>query len=661
NEGVEDVAICDMLKQGCPIGLFDSIEENNAWPAYKPPPGLRPGEPEELRWAREKLEGEDWASLPIGGASGDMGRQWAELIEKEAQLGRVSEIPFEDAEAFTKVAVIWKKGSRGEVTGVRPIDDFRRSGLNRPIRENLKTTICLPKTQDIQTMLSTAFRGGTGNGLGGSQEAWTLEVDIQSAFRQVPIAMQDRNWLCFFGPPVDDMHQRRRVYRHEVAPFGLVTSPALWCRTAAVAFRVLRRLLAVAETQEGEGPLAISPKFRALLYVDDISMVTCSPRFSLIFMLLVLGLFNMPVALNKVKASRYDGRILGYGVEHGRGKAWLTVPEDKLARVENEVREMVNDPTRKNLRRAMGKLNWLAQVATPVKHSLSVGYELLGVLETKNLRRLNLSEPKRAELLRLVETARSHRRLEIVASGRGVDRYRLHVVCTDASLSGVGGVYVTLPWGTNEQADYLTAGVVPTWFAVNAEEHGSLWTDFKRLRLTAGAVGASTKPEERAGSGNWEFKSGDMVFLEMVAACIGVRLAQVAGSAALTTVYSDNEAVVKILSSQKSRAASLRILMSTVAQSSGGFAAKFIAGERNKVADAISRRPTREIRQSAPKWWMAAETQVVADVVKRLCDECFSVRLPCYSPMAGPERVNLDELAFWAQRQPQSASMEAAA
>ncbi|KAF4653666.1 hypothetical protein FOL47_010346, partial [Perkinsus chesapeaki] len=49
-----------------------------------------------------------------------------------------------------------EEGGNGETTGVRPIDDHRRSGLNRPIRQGLRTTISLPKTTNIQSMLATA-------------------------------------------------------------------------------------------------------------------------------------------------------------------------------------------------------------------------------------------------------------------------------------------------------------------------------------------------------------------------------------------------------------------------------------------------------------------------------------------------------------------------
>ncbi|KAF4648091.1 hypothetical protein FOZ61_003160, partial [Perkinsus olseni] len=121
----EDTDICTMVHDGVPIGLHEPVRESPAWPPYSKGNVLKSGEPDHIQWPAKDLELLSISDWPTGRIDEDMLPLFSALLEKELAQGRLKRVDAADAEALTRVSVIWKPGREG--SAIRQLDDFRRS------------------------------------------------------------------------------------------------------------------------------------------------------------------------------------------------------------------------------------------------------------------------------------------------------------------------------------------------------------------------------------------------------------------------------------------------------------------------------------------------------------------------------------------------------
>ncbi|KAF4647908.1 hypothetical protein FOL47_004014, partial [Perkinsus chesapeaki] len=319
---------------------------NKAWPPFTGADKYREGEPldGDLRWVAEKFYDLKWAELPIGRIEPDMDDKLQALIDSELASGRIKRVSEEEVVAYSKQLAIWKPNK----SDIRPLDDYRRSGLNMRIRRNLRTTICLPRLRDICAMLAETCI---------SESFKIIEIDLEHAFRVVKVCQRDRALLGFIRPGQKE-EESLEIFQHQVLPFGLITSPTLFCRGAAVGFRVKKRFLAIAlAILDGCLPLAPVPivrsgktimarcvklDFRSMIYVDDVSeSMAKHAGFAVVFTLLTLLVEGFPISFHKVKALSQEAHILGFEVainNEGNGLR-LGVPSTKVDQICAEIEQ----------------------------------------------------------------------------------------------------------------------------------------------------------------------------------------------------------------------------------------------------------------------------------------------------------------------------------
>jgi hypothetical protein len=521
---------------GCGVGLKVPIHENPAcWPLARGSRPLRKGEPLDIRWNKTGCE---FCHIPSCGKieEGLMKTLVYKQIEDELVAGRMVEANWDNSttKALTKLSAIWKS----DRLKVRLLSDFRRSGINRQIP--LLTTVLLPKLSDIKVLLMES-----------SSSEFLGEFDIKSAYRNIPVSPHEADWLCVTDPR--ESNSPGKCLRDVCLPFGLISSPLIFCRINANLFRLQKKLFRVIFKSE--------PK--AMLYIDDASWFLKLIK-QLVFVIVISLMLKMPIEFTKVHYQKSNTRIQGVRVCIETRS--ISIPEEKRSTLTKLIMEVLNcnKILVATLESLTGKLSWCAQLIRHWKPNLQYLYQLKGVATTEKLRSIQLSE-KVKEVLRTYVQQLS---CDISIPVMSITAKQIHLI-TDASTYGLGGCY------SFEEHFY--------WFALNQDDDVEIWSKIIEMRNTDNSL-----------------VCGDISYLELFAIIEGLLCIEkfVANKCEEFTIHCmcDNVAAVTAINKWNSTSKSMRWLLGMVTGWVGRVTATHIAGEENIFCDFVSRNPKAETR-----------------------------------------------------------------
>ena len=146
-----------------------------------------------------------------------------------------------------------------------------------------------------------------------------VKVDLKDAYLTVPIHHQDRKFLRFSW--------EQEVFQFRSLPFGLASAPQTFTK-------LLRPLLALLRSQG----------LRMVVYLDDILLMASSEELiGQHLTLLVFWLEELGFIINKDKSVMEPGHQIEFlGLTVNSNTMSLSVPQDKIAKVQKECRHMLN-------------------------------------------------------------------------------------------------------------------------------------------------------------------------------------------------------------------------------------------------------------------------------------------------------------------------------
>ncbi|KAF4718432.1 hypothetical protein FOZ62_013682 [Perkinsus olseni] len=530
-DDLEDTLICDEILRGCGIGIDSPIPSTGLWPSDKGP--------KHSGFGLCLSAATSWKNY----ASTELYRdQVQETLDREVAKGHMCRLlGCPDFGVVTKLACIVKPSG-----ALRLIDDLRRSGVNERVLS--EETVALPGLATAALLLQEMKQR-----VPQAELVW-IEADIASAFRHLPVCVDDRKYLinCVNGC----------YYQHLRLPFGLRCSPLFWCRYFAAVHRLVKRL-APADPSTGAG----------MIYVDDVAWITTreSSVSMMVRILLVQATLGLSIAYEKL---RITTRPHSLGYEWDVSESTVYLPVEKRTKLMDELKVMLTSGSSKIpvalLERVTGRLTWATQIAPMYSSDLNPFYGLQAVARKHNLFKVSLG-PKVLtsaslfyDLLKIPDMAATTASQLL---GWGVPDESGTVVVSDASLFGIGGVIFDLEGGPSADLTPQTL----TWFSVAYHDVPSIqdlvpWTTATR--------------ESEIGP------------LELLACIIGVVHALRRG-ARMITVLSDNAATVACMNRKRARSQrmndTMRKLRKVWPQLGYTVVAEHIKGITNGLADVLSR------------------------------------------------------------------------
>ena len=546
----EDVDVAMQVMHGVSVGhRLPLFERPEVWPSASVDRPLRKGEPSQLRWE----VGAGSTPFPRTISDPVMKKLVDDEISAEIQLGRMTVVEVEKVSALTRVSAILKKSSPSAAPKVRLLSDYRRSGVNRMVQ--CSTTVLLPRLRDSLELIR------------GVPENWYLaEFDVRAAFRNLPLHNEEVPFLALLDPRAGD-----KALVDHFLPFGLLSSPQLYCRLGAAVHRVTRRLLSAAF----DIPI---DDIMSSVYVDDSSFGV--PDMSwLVFAIVVTLVVGLPVEFTKVFLGRSDARLQGVGVD--LQSRTVFIPVDKSVKISELITKCLNSGRAQveQLQTLVGKLAWVSQIVTEAKPRLAPLYSLLAVCNREGLRSITLNETSQ-DSLRYFKCTLS------VCTYVKVHDHVFHVdLITDACLEGIGGVV-------------RVSGGETLFYQVNAADSPLEWA--KVLALIK-STSSST------------LKSGQISSLELVAVYYGVLCIESFTdlSAGCVRCFTDNIATKCALNSWNSGSEVMRAVLKRMSCYAGAIAAAHVSGVDNRVADILSRGTAEGVRDLVPRDWVRVCPQFV--------------------------------------------------
>ncbi|KAF4723959.1 hypothetical protein FOZ62_009328, partial [Perkinsus olseni] len=257
----EDLDICNEVQRGCHVGYGRTIRATGLWPKDRGP--------KHSGFGLSYEDGQVWKNYRSADDTADLVQA---TLDDEVAKGHMAKLPVApEGAVITKLACVPKPNGK-----VRLIDDLRRSGVNEKI--HCEETICLPG------LASAAFLVQQQKKRSPEEELVWIEADIASAFRHIPVHVDDQKLLL--------NHVGQWYFRHLRLPFGLRSSPLLWCRYFACVHRILKKLVP-SDTDIGSG----------MIYVDDLGWITTRRESlrMLLRILLVYRALGLDVAYDKLR------------------------------------------------------------------------------------------------------------------------------------------------------------------------------------------------------------------------------------------------------------------------------------------------------------------------------------------------------------------------
>ncbi|KAF4736191.1 hypothetical protein FOZ62_028661, partial [Perkinsus olseni] len=284
------------------------------------------------------------------------------ILQSEVLSGRMELVDEDSAGSavITPVALIPKGDcpkdpSLQKAEHFRVIEDYRRSHRNRCAH----SVECKRPTDLVLTV-----------------------VDIKSAFRLLGVRQQETVELNVRAGGV--------TYRHRCLPFGHRSSPFNFSRTAGAVHRMLLLLTA----------LLLWFLF-GLLYVDDMFFAIEREHGveGLGLILAFWGCLGFGFSYRKLHLGR-KAKFVGYEVEIANEGIYVTVPQEKLQAITENLRQTLAAPfvNEKSLASLAGKLSWALYCFKLLRPYLSTTFGALSLMKRKHLRSMRTPKGLRQDL-----------------------------------------------------------------------------------------------------------------------------------------------------------------------------------------------------------------------------------------------------------------------
>ncbi len=381
----EDTSICDQINGTCNLGiLYDIIEDYDAWPVFKKK--IKKDDPGMLRWFG--LDDTGGIRIPLV-EDENMKTLIIESINKQITDGSFTIVQLSEDLALTKLYTVYKSDRKDKI---RFISDFLRSGVNSRIK--IGTTICLPRFFElirlIQNMVYTEMS----------------IADVEGAYRLLENNPDEAKFLCYLHPLDSSV-----ILQDNLLPFGLLSSPLIWCRVSAAYHRVQKRLIGLIDSIDYAGTvldMSIDDlcKFllrnrirfcvrKGIIYVDDSGML--GGIRTLVLMVVIKLVFGIKVEFAKVKCGSIV-KTLGYMLD--LENKTIQVPDDKI----DKTVEVIDEACRlkfiltDDLESLVGKCESIF-VLYP-EYAMKLGYfrSILAVCEKKNIKKYVVNQKLKSAL-----------------------------------------------------------------------------------------------------------------------------------------------------------------------------------------------------------------------------------------------------------------------
>ena len=241
-----------------------------------------------------------------------------------------------------------------------------------------------------------------------------VKVDLKDAYLTVPIHLQDRKFLRFSW--------EQEVFQFRSLPFGLASAPRTFTK-------LLRPLLALLRSQG----------LRMVVFLDDILLMASSKELiGQHLTLLVSWLEELGFIINKDKSVMEPGHQIEFlGLTVNSNTMSLSVPQDKIAKVQKECRHMLDRgaASARELSHLIGLLSSLIRAVLPAP----LHYRALQRLKHQALTSLgswdlqvSLNSSSQRDLVFWVSQLKEH-------NGRSLEfPVATMIISSDASKSGWG-------------------------------------------------------------------------------------------------------------------------------------------------------------------------------------------------------------------------------
>ncbi|KAF4681280.1 hypothetical protein FOZ60_012348 [Perkinsus olseni] len=168
----EDFDICNEVQCGCHVGYGRPVRATGLWPKDRGP--------KHCGFGLSYEDGQVWKNYRSADDVADLVQA---TLDDEVAKGHMAKLPAApEGAVITKLACVSKPNGK-----VRLIDDLRRSGVNEKI--HCEETICLPG------LASAAFLVQQQKKRSPEEELVWIEADIASAFRHIPVHVEDQKLL----------------------------------------------------------------------------------------------------------------------------------------------------------------------------------------------------------------------------------------------------------------------------------------------------------------------------------------------------------------------------------------------------------------------------------------------------------------------------------
>ncbi|KAF4672273.1 hypothetical protein FOL47_000717 [Perkinsus chesapeaki] len=539
-----DLHFLDLVDKGLPLGTSGEVPRSGVWPARE----------YDVRDRFFPISKDLWRENYRSTADYETEVQAA--ISKEIALGRMSVVEpneIHKIKAITRLGCVPSFDAEGNVKKIRVVDDLTESGCNTLIRSNVSETILLPNISAacrIAVMCKVAD-------VGGADPLYWVESDVKSAFRQLRLSDVD-SWFCC-------NRVGERIVRHLALPFGAVSSPLLFCRLSGLDSIIATVMLCLC-----------SLFHRLVTYIDDRG-IPVKLRFALkvaLVSVLVDLICGIEPAFEKLFVSQQP-HCLGFVLN--LVEMTLTLSAEKLQVFTASLGGVSNQGDSvavKDLEKLVGRLAWVSVPFKKLRPFLMPFYASLHIGKSKSLRSIKVGKAlaSAATFLRRFFQTEAAIPMHSLLPDMG-DMHRT-VLVSDACTKKIGG-YVLHQFGES--------GNRILWYQadVTDRELSALLDKLLERENASSAIG-----------------SPEMCLLELLALVVG---AAQAPRSNLVVAVTDNEACSHVIKSMRSRSTALSKLMQSLMVirphlAGRNLTAVHVAGEKNVLADWISRSTASEVR-----------------------------------------------------------------
>jgi hypothetical protein len=197
---------------------------------------------------------------------------------------------------------------------------------------------------------------------------WMAKIDVKGAFRLVPVRRDHRQFVCY--------KWRGKYLVDYCLPFGMKSSPSVWCRISAALMWIIKHHLNI---------------HNAVCYVDDFLVTGTSEAETNAHVTAIIALcdeLGVPLAMKKLIWATTSIVFLGIGINSPTLMAFVTEERKLAAKELLEKFILAKHCSLTQLQSLLGKLYFLTRVVSYGRAFLSRGVALLRGSKKRRLVRL---------------------------------------------------------------------------------------------------------------------------------------------------------------------------------------------------------------------------------------------------------------------------------